>query len=407
MDRKWKTTFYTITFGEMVSTIGSSAVQFSLIWWLTDVYKSVNVMVIAALFTFLPNVLLGPLAGAVIDKFKRKIVIISSDLFSGLLAILLAVLFYSGNTSYVIVCVALGLRTVASTFQIPAIKAVMPVLVPKKELTKANSINEFIDTGCNMLGPVLGAFMISVLPINMILLTDLIGAIIACIVVYFAKIPEIKRSVKKDYTLNIIDDLKIVFVYFRKDVKLSYFTKLFFICVTLYMPLGMLFPLMVKQTFSGNSVLAGVAQFSYTLGMLIAALLLGVFSKRVKEHLKLSTFGLSIFSIALLLSGILPRDNLGGILFLFLCLFMGISVNISNIPYITYLQLTLPKEHQGKVMSFYQMLISLAMPLGIIITTPANKIFTLAMWFTVSGGIMLFSIVANQFLKLKYKGLMN
>ena len=151
MYNKWRTTFYTITLGEMVSTIGSSAVQFSLIWWLTDVYKSVNVMVIAALFTFIPNVLLGPLAGVLVDKLKRKFVIITSDFFSGVLAVFLALFFYSGRSSYAIVCITLGLRTIASAFQIPAIKAVMPVLVPKDELTKANSISEFIDTGCNLL----------------------------------------------------------------------------------------------------------------------------------------------------------------------------------------------------------------------------------------------------------------
>ncbi|MBS7057123.1 MAG: MFS transporter [Streptococcus salivarius] len=397
MYNKWRATFYTITLGEMVSTIGSSAVQFSLIWWLTDVYKSVNVMVIAALFTFLPNVLLGPLAGVLVDKLKRKFVIITSDLFSGVLAVFLALFFYSGRSSYAIVCLTLGLRTIASAFQIPAIKAVMPVLVPKEELTKANSISEFIDTGCNLLGPILGAFMISVLPINLILLTDLVGAIIACIAVSLAKIPEI-HSNSNTNNLHIIKSFKDVFYFFKSDKKLNYFTKLFFICTTLYMPLGMLFPLMVKQTFNGDSILAGIAQFSYTLGMLIAALILGIFSQKVKEHLKLSTFGLSLFAIALVLSGILPKDSFGGLLFLILCLFMGIGVNTSNIPYITYLQSTLPKEHQGKVMSFYQMLISLAMPLGLIITTPANEIFSLAMWFTISGVIMVFSILVNSFL---------
>ncbi|WP_162012460.1 MFS transporter [Streptococcus sp. S784/96/1] len=401
MYNKWRTTFYTITLGEMVSTIGSSAVQFSLIWWLTDVYKSVNVMVIAALFTFLPNVLLGPLAGVLVDKLKRKFVIITSDLFSGVLAVFLALFFSSGHSSYAIVCLTLGLRTIASAFQIPAIKAVMPVLVPKEELTRANSISEFIDTGCNLLGPILGAFMISVLPINLILLTDLVGAIIACIAVSFAKIPEI-NSDSNTNNLHIIKSFKDVFNFFKSDKKLNYFTKLFFICTTLYMPLGMLFPLMVKQTFSGDSILAGGAQFFYTLGMLIAALTLGIFSQKVTDYLKLATYGLSIFAISLILSGILPGDRIGGNLFLVLCLFMGIGVNLSNIPYITYLQSTLPKEHQGKIMSFYQMLISIAMPLGLIVTTPANKFFTLAMWFSASGIIMIIGILVYHFVKLKY-----
>lgn len=398
----WKKTFYSIVCGEMVSTIGSSAVQFSLIWRLTDTYKSVNIMVIAALFTFLPNVLFGPIAGGVVDKIKRKYVIIISDLFSGILAIILAVTFYYGVSSYIIVCVALGLRAIASSFQIPAIQATIPVLVPKKELAKANSFSQFIESGCNLFGPVLGSIMITSLPIHFILMTDLIGAIIACLVIYFASIPEIDDKDKVSASLNILENFKIVFRFIKNDFNLSSFIKVFFICTTLYMPLGMLFPLMIKQTFNGSSIVAGGAQFLYTFGMLIASILLGIYNKRIINFLSISKYGLTVFGFSLLISGLLPENNFGSLFFLVLCFFMGIGVNICNIPFLTYLQYKLPKIHQGKIMSFYQTLISLAMPLGLIITTPANNFLTIATWFSISGCIMLISLLINFVFMRKY-----
>lgn len=80
----WKRSFLTIVIGQTFSLIGSSAAQFALIWWLASETGSPLLMAFSGLLAFLPQLLLGPFAGVWIDRWPRKYVTISADLFIGL-----------------------------------------------------------------------------------------------------------------------------------------------------------------------------------------------------------------------------------------------------------------------------------------------------------------------------------
>ena len=77
----WKRGFFTLASGQAFSLIGSSAVQFTLIWWLADSTGSALMLSVAGLAAFLPQLILGPFAGVWIDRLKRKRIIICADLF--------------------------------------------------------------------------------------------------------------------------------------------------------------------------------------------------------------------------------------------------------------------------------------------------------------------------------------
>lgn len=61
MEQSWKRKFLTISIGQMISLIGSSAVQFSLIWWIASETGSPIMMGLSGLVAFLPSTLLSPL----------------------------------------------------------------------------------------------------------------------------------------------------------------------------------------------------------------------------------------------------------------------------------------------------------------------------------------------------------
>ncbi len=64
----WKRNFFTITIGQTISIVGSSAVQFTLIWWIASNTSSPLMLAMAGLFAFLPQLLLGPFAGVWVDR---------------------------------------------------------------------------------------------------------------------------------------------------------------------------------------------------------------------------------------------------------------------------------------------------------------------------------------------------
>jgi DHA3 family macrolide efflux protein-like MFS transporter len=91
--QQWRKNYLTILSGQTVSLIGSSAVQFALIWWLTNESKSAIMLSVAGLSSYLPQLFLGPFVGVWLDRLKRKYVVIFADLFMGLVAMGLSLWF--------------------------------------------------------------------------------------------------------------------------------------------------------------------------------------------------------------------------------------------------------------------------------------------------------------------------
>jgi DHA3 family macrolide efflux protein-like MFS transporter len=70
MDSPWRLRFWTIWIGQALSLGGSALTQFVLIWWVTQTTGSTSALAIAGIVALLPQALLGPLAGAVADRFS-------------------------------------------------------------------------------------------------------------------------------------------------------------------------------------------------------------------------------------------------------------------------------------------------------------------------------------------------
>lgn len=91
----WKAPFFTIWTGQQFSLIGSALVQFALVWWLTKTTGSATVLATATLVAIIPQVVIGPFAGALIDRFSRRTVMIIADGGIALASAALAYLFFA------------------------------------------------------------------------------------------------------------------------------------------------------------------------------------------------------------------------------------------------------------------------------------------------------------------------
>lgn len=134
----WKTPFIIIYAGQAFSLVGSAAVQFAVIWWLTVQTESAIVLTIATIVALLPNMLIGPFAGVWVDRYNRRTVMMLADAFVALTSMILGIAFWLSNTPPVwfIYCM-LFLRGLGNTFHGPAMQAAIPMLVPAPMLTKA------------------------------------------------------------------------------------------------------------------------------------------------------------------------------------------------------------------------------------------------------------------------------
>ena len=93
----WKARFFTIWTGQTFSLIGSALVQFALIWWLTETTGSAAVLATASLVGLLPPVLLGPFVGTLVDRWRRRWILVAADGAIALFTAVLAVLYWQGR----------------------------------------------------------------------------------------------------------------------------------------------------------------------------------------------------------------------------------------------------------------------------------------------------------------------
>ncbi len=390
--QEWKRRFFAIVAGQTISLIGSSAVQFSLIWWLASETTSPIMMSLAGLFAFLPQMLLGPFAGVWIDRWRRKTVIICADMFIGLVAALFALSFLVWSPPYWLVCVVLGVRAVANVFHTPAIQAVVPMLVPGEELIKANGWSQLLQGGAFMLGPVIGAAMYAAFPMPVILLTDLLGAAAASITVAVVPIPEVARG--QVLSSHFLQELKEGIDIFMRDKKLSFVTSVVAVSMIFFMPLSSMYPLMTSDYFKGTAWHASLIQITYSMGMMMGAGIMSQF--KIKNKLFAALMGVFVLGATSFVSGILPSSSVGLWIYTAVCLVMGSSMNIYNIPYMAYIQENIPKEAQGRAFSLIGSLMSFTMPLGLLIAGPAAEYYGVPFWFNAAGILVLAVTLAGM-----------
>lgn len=97
IQKNWKTKYLFMIAGQSLSLIGSTAVQFSVIWWLSTTLGSPIILAFASIAAYIPNILLGSFVGVWLDQLNKKYVIIAADVFTGVISVIFALTFYLGT----------------------------------------------------------------------------------------------------------------------------------------------------------------------------------------------------------------------------------------------------------------------------------------------------------------------
>lgn len=393
----WKSAFLTIVAGQTVSLIGSAAVQFSMIWWLSTKTNSPLMLALAGLAAFVPQLILGPFAGVWIDRMKRKRVVIAADLFMGTVAALFSLCFLFTSPPAWSVCLVLGIRAVGTVFHTPAMQALVPLLVPREELVRANGWSQFFQSGAFMLGPVLGGIMFSALPMWLILLTDFAGALVASACLAWVRIAE--PTPAHTQLPHFGKEWKEGIVPLLQDQPLFIITIAATLCMIFFLPISSYYPLMSSGYFAVSSLYGSLVEVLYATGMMLAALIIGwvgtIRHKFLWIHLGL--LGTGLFS---LLCGLLPPDFWAFWLFAVFCSMLGGFTNLYNILYLSYLQQTIAAEKQGRVFSIIGTLSAIAMPIGLVLSAPIAEQQGVSSWFVIAGVATLCFILLSALLLL-------
>ncbi|MHB1357795.1 MAG: MFS transporter, partial [Anaerolineae bacterium] len=176
--RGWLRPFLTVWIGQAVSQFGSAVVQFALIWWLAELTSSATMLAYASIVGTLPYILVAPWAGALVDRWNRRTVMIVADGATAIFSAGLALLFFFKVALPWHIFLAMFLRSVGGVFQWPAMAASVPLMVPKGHLARVAGMNQTLQGVMAIVAPPIAAFLLLLLPMQGILLVDVSTALL-------------------------------------------------------------------------------------------------------------------------------------------------------------------------------------------------------------------------------------
>ena len=386
INKKWRSQFVIVALGQAVSMLGSHGVQFALIWWLAEKTSSPLMLGISGIVAYLPMSLFSPIAGIAADRYNRKFISIFSDMTMGMIALIYAVLLFFFDLPVWTVFVMLCVRGIGSTFQQPAIQSIIPQLVPKDQLVKTNGWMQLLNSGSFLLGPVIGASLYAIFPMSVVLMSDVVGAILASVALAVVKIPKLEKTEneKQRFFTEIKEGLQV----FREDKKLFYIVIAEALCMFFYAPLSSFYPLMTSDYFDLSAMYGSAVELSFAIGMMISSLLFSSVLK-VERKIRVSFIGLLGMGIASVICGVIPPVYIGWFFFAASCICLGAAGNVHTIPLTAYIQETVAPKKMGRAFSVLTLISSVTMPVGLLFSSPIAEKVGVNVWFFISGLCML------------------
>lgn len=371
--------FFLIWGGQTVSLLGSQLVQFALIWWLTQTTGSATVLATASLVGMLPQVVLGPFVGVLVDRWNRRLTMLFADSAVALATLVLAYLFWAGAVQIWHVYVILFVRSLAGGFHWPAMQSSTTLMVPQEHLARIQGLNQMVGGGLNVIAAPLGALLLSLLPMQGILAIDVVTALCAILPLLFVFVPQPLRQTAVSQT-SYWADLRagLRYVWSWPGLLMLMFLAMFINLVL--SPAFSLLPLLVAQELQGGAQELGWVQAALGLGVLAGGLLLSVwggFRRRIHTTLTALIF----MGIAVFLLGIAPAGYL--MLAIGAAAFFGAMQALVNGPLQAVFQATIEPAMQGRVMTLISSLAAGMAPLGLLIAGPVADLVGVRVWYLV------------------------
>ncbi len=380
--RSWKIDFYILWSGQAISILTSSVLQMALIWHLTATTQSALVLSMASLAGFLPNVVLGMVAGTLVDRISRKTAMIGADLFIAVVSLILVFAAMNGELPMWLILVVLAVRSVGTAFHTPAISATTPLIVPTEELTKCSGYTQSLQTVGYIAGTAIAGVLYPICSISTMVAFDVVGALIATIAVIATKIPVLNLQKGNLPTSGMWEEMKAGYNVIKKEKGIYALLWIAAVFMILYSPINALFPLMSLDYFNGTTVQASIAEIAFAIGMLVGGVLLGMwggFHNRGKGiAISVAAMGLPIC-----LTGLLPQN--GFLAFAILCVLMGLAVPFYNGPVTALVQERIAPEYMGRVFGLYGSIVSIAMPIGLVLSGAFADRLGIHNWFLLTG----------------------
>jgi len=357
--------------GQFLSLLGTRMTNFALTIWAWQATGQATTLAMVQLFYFAPDVLLKPVAGALVDRWSRKLVMVLSDLAAGMGTVAIFLLLSADALQVWHLYAISAFMGMFQSFQFPAYSAAVSTMLNKEQYTRASGMLGLANSASNIFGPAAAGALLAVVGTTGILAFDIISFIAAIAAVLVVSIPQPMSRSADTGKSSLLEDSLFGFRYILARPSLLGLQLVFFF---LNFSASLCYPLIAPMILSktgDDTVVLGSVQSAFGLGGVVGGIVLSAWGgpkKRVNGVL----FGMMLSSLlGLTLLG-LGGDPLVWMAASFMNMLFIPFVNGSNQ---AIWQSKVPPEMQGRVFAVRSQIAQISAPVAMAITGPLTDHF--------------------------------
>ncbi len=207
-------TFVVVWAGQIVSTLGTGLTFFGLSIWVFTESGSVTQLATVLLASQLPQILLAPFVGVIVDRWDRRLVMIFADAGAGAATVAIALLFFTDSVALWNLVLVLVVAGIFQAFQYPAYSAATTLLVPKRHLGRAAGMVQLGSAIGNIASPFLAGIILVTGGIEMLIAIDVVTFLFAVATLLVVRFPQPEQSAAGARARgSMIDEAKYGFRY--------------------------------------------------------------------------------------------------------------------------------------------------------------------------------------------------
>lgn len=362
--------FILVWLGQLVSLLGSSVSNFALNVWLYQQSGSVTQLSFLILLTTFPIVITSPFAGALIDRYNRRWVMIISDSGAALITVTVVFLLVTKQIHIWHMYFATAISSIFSTFQWPAYNATVTMLVPKKYLGRASGMIQLSQAIGQLFSPILSGILLGVIHLSGIFILDLSSFLFALTTLLLVRFPPHQEAQSQKNRISLLEEIAYGFRYLTARSGLLALL-LFFASGNFFTGILSVLTYPLILSFASPEELGTIASIG-GIGMVTGSLLVSAMGGGRENYINIVFYFMLLNGFSMIVAGSYPSVFLIAIAaFLF---FMGFPFINSSVQVIFQKEVAL--DVQGRVFSLTNTISASCLPLACIVAGPlADKIF--------------------------------
>ncbi|MBE0681335.1 MAG: MFS transporter [Anaerolineales bacterium] len=296
--------FTIVWIGQIVSVLASAMSQFGLTIFMFQKTESATALGLMQVFFITPFLLISPVAGVMVDRHNRKMMMMVSDLGAGIATIVILVFQWLGILEFWHLYFASIIYGLGMAFQWPAYSAAITTMVPKEQYGRANGMMSLIEAGPGVIAPLLAGALLPFIGLTGILLFDVATFLLAIGALMLVHVPQPPRTEEGEKGKGSVwKEAAYGFKYIFARPSLLGLQMIFFVG-NLFAGIGftLLAPMVLSRT-ANDSLMLGSVQTAGAVGGLIGGIIMsawGGFKRRVHGVLlgwMISGLGMSIVGL--------------------------------------------------------------------------------------------------------------